>query len=133
MDNVIYEHVRAWTGKCGEKYTIIGTMAGALIDYHGIPIVHIGVSERHLGDKVDKELGRAIALNRAMDREILYTIYLPHNKFPRRLWEEYIQNFAHRCFLHFRKPVLFPKGLKFTCYPTTLEKKADKNAVPTRG
>lgn len=136
--NAIYEHVRGWVSPKGKPnrpnyFTIVGCMAGAVIDYRNQVVVHIGVSARNLDDEVDKALGREIALKRALDVDSAYKIHISKYGVSQWLWDNSINIFAYRCFKHFHIPVLFPTGMQFTRYPTILEKKADKNAVPTKG
>ena len=135
--NVIWEHIRGWVDYKHNPhhtgYTIIGCIAGALIDYHGVPVVSLGVSERNLEDEVNKKIGRELAIKRAMDRELLYKLHLPRYKMCKRLWLEEIQRFGYKCFLHFRKPVLFPKGIEFTYYLRRDIRQVDEVPIPTRG
>ena len=133
--NVIYEHVRGWVCPKGKPnrpnyFTIVGCMAGALIDYHDSPVVHIGVSARNLDDEVDKALGRKIALKRALDVGSVYKIHISKYGVSQRLWEWAIQDFALRCFKHFHNPILFPKGIIYTRYLNTHEKKARRDGQP---
>ena len=129
--NVIYEHVRGWVCPKGtfnkpSYYTIVGCMAGALIDYHDLPVVHIGVSARNLEDKEDKQIGRELALKRALDIGSAYKIHISNYNVSRNFWETYIKDFAFRCFKHFHQPILFPKGIIYTRYPDRYDKKLAK-------
>lgn len=133
--NVIYEHVRGWVNPKGRPnrpnyFTIVGCMAGAVIDYHNSPVVHIGVSVRNLDDEVDKALGREIALKRALDVGSVYKIHISKYGVPQSLWEWATQDFASRCFKHFHIPILFPKGIQFTRYPNNYEKKTRRDGYP---
>ena len=131
---VIYEHVRGWVCYKGKPnrsnyFTIVGCMAGALIDYHGTSVVHIGASARNLDDEVDKAIGREIALKRALDISSTYKIHISNCGVSRSLWELSIKDFAIRCFKHFHKPVLFPKGMIYTRFPDRWDKKQAKEAI----
>ena len=132
--NVIYEHVRGWVHDKNKPdtpayRTIVGCMAGALIDYHGLPVVHIGVSARNLDDEVDKAIGRKIALERALDVGLTYKIHISNCNVPWMLWDKSIKDFAMRCFKHFHQPILFPKGIEYTNFPNRWDKKLVKKAI----
>ena len=135
--SVIYQHVRGWVNPKHQpdepmQYTIVGCMAGVLIDYHNSIVVHIGVSARNLDDKLDKEVGRQLALKRALDVSSTYKIHIPNCGIPQRLWEDYIKTFAWKCAKHFNRPILFPKGITYTSFPSRWDKKkAMQGNIPT--